>query len=249
MQASHRTRKMAISFEYDSVIRGYHIYKEIWEASHGETFDCVRETGNRFDPFAVAVISEDGEIIGHVPKLISAAASLFLRYSGSIKCKVTGSRQYSRDLPQCVLEMPCQLTFEGSEKYIGKVKKLLKLSNSDSDSQTVSVVADTAGGSSSSRNMEKATDTSGNSGNTNSEAGVDVVLEVDDDDDDGGKRRKVDDAGEWIKIQNMVLRLSDKAVLLNGELNDKLINAAQKLLLQKFPSVKGLRSRTTLFFG
>ena len=80
LQASHRVRKMAISFEYGSVIRGYHIYKEIWEASHGETFDCVRETGNRFDPFAVAVISEDGEIIGHVPKLISAAASLFLRY-------------------------------------------------------------------------------------------------------------------------------------------------------------------------
>ena len=96
--------------------------------------------------------------------------------------------------------------------------------------------------------MEKAADTSGNCGNTNSEAGVDVVLGVDDD-DDGGKRRKVDDAREWIKIQNMVLRLSDKAVLLNGELNDKLINAAQKLLLQKFPSVKGLRSRTTLFFG
>ena len=69
---------MAISFEYDSVIRGYHIYKEIREASHGEMFDCVRETGNRFDPFAVAVISEDGKIIGHVPKLISAAASLFL---------------------------------------------------------------------------------------------------------------------------------------------------------------------------
>ena len=64
------------------MIRGYHIYREIWEASHGETIDCVKETGNRFDPFAVAVISEDGEIsgkiIGHVPKLISAAASLFL---------------------------------------------------------------------------------------------------------------------------------------------------------------------------
>ena len=191
----------------------------------------MRETGNRFDSFAIVVISEDGEIIGHVPKLISAAASLFLRYSGLIKCKVTGSRQYSRNLPQGGLEIPCKLTFAGSEKYIGKVKKLLKLSISDSDSQTVSVVVDTAGGSSSSRSMEKATDTSGNSGNANSEARVDVVLEVDDDDDDGGKRRKVDDVGEWIKIQNMVLRLSDKAVLLNGELNDKLINAAQKLLL------------------
>ena len=29
--------KMAISFQYDSVIRRYRIYKEIWEASHGET--------------------------------------------------------------------------------------------------------------------------------------------------------------------------------------------------------------------
>ena len=129
---------MATSFEYESVIRGYHI-------SHGETFDCVRETGNTFDLFAVAVI-RDGEIIGHVPKLISAAASLFLRHSGAIKCKVTGTRQYSRDLPQGGLEIPCQLTFEGSdEKYIRKVKKLLKLSDSDSGSPTVSVPAGTAG--------------------------------------------------------------------------------------------------------
>ena len=67
-----------------STIRGYHIYKEILEVSHGETFDCVRETSNRFDPFAVAVISENGEIIGHVPKLISAAASLFLRQKWKI---------------------------------------------------------------------------------------------------------------------------------------------------------------------
>ena len=48
--------------------------------SHGEIFDSVREAGNRFDPFAVAVISKDGEIIGHMPKLISAVASLLLRY-------------------------------------------------------------------------------------------------------------------------------------------------------------------------
>ena len=144
-------------------------------------------------------------------------------------------------MPQGGLEIPCQLTFKESEKYIGKVKKFLKLSDSDSDSQNVLVVADKAGCSSS--GMEKAADTTGNRGYSNSEAGVDAVLEVDDD-DDGGKRRKVDDDREWIRIQNMVLRLSDKAVLLNvnGELNNKLINAAQELLLQKFPSVKGLRS-------
>ena len=47
---------------------------EIWEASYGETFHCMREIGNSFDPFAVVVV-RDGEIIGHLPKLISAAAS------------------------------------------------------------------------------------------------------------------------------------------------------------------------------
>jgi len=41
-----------------------------WVASYGETFNCMRETGNIFDPFAVAVV-KDGEIIGHLPKLIS----------------------------------------------------------------------------------------------------------------------------------------------------------------------------------
>ena len=154
-----------------------------------------------------------------MPKLISAAASLFLRQGGSITCKVTGSRQYSRDLPQGGLEIPCQLTFEGNEKYIDKVKKLMKLSDTDSGSPTASVVADTAG----------------TSGDDNSKK---VHIRVEDVEENDGS--EVDNV--WLRIQNVVLRLSDKTVLLNGELNDKIINAAQKLLLQKFPSLQGLRS-------
>ena len=209
------------------MIRGYHIYKEIWEASYGETFDCMRETGNSFDPFAVAVV-RDGEIIGHVPKLISAASSLFLQHGGLIKCKVTGSRQYSRDLPQGNLEIPCQLTFEGNEKYIDKIKKLMKLSDTDSGSPTVSVAADTAG-------------------NSGSNSSKEAYVQVEDNDNDGNKRRKVDNV--WLRVQNVVLKLSDKAVLLNGELNDKVINAAQKLLHQKFLSLQGLWSTLVQVFG
>ena len=80
-------------------------------------FHCMRETGNTFDPFAVVVV-RDGEIISHVPKFVSAASSLFLQHSGLIKCNVMGSQQYSRDLPQGGLEIPCQLTFEGNVKYV-----------------------------------------------------------------------------------------------------------------------------------
>ena len=79
-------------FTCDSVIRGYQIYKDIWEASSGQVFPCLRESGNAFNPFAVSVVRH-GDIIDHVPKKIYAACSLFLRNSGSIECTITGSRQ------------------------------------------------------------------------------------------------------------------------------------------------------------
>ena len=37
-------------------MRGYHIYKDIWEASIGEELPCQREGGNHADPFAVAIV-------------------------------------------------------------------------------------------------------------------------------------------------------------------------------------------------
>ena len=143
-----------------------------------------------------------------------------------------------RDLPQDGLEIPCLLTFEGrDEKYIRKIEKILKLTDSDSRSLTMPVATNTAGGS---KSKEESADKSGHSSNSKTEGGV--ILVDDNASDDASKRRKVEGSEEWIAVQSMVLRLSDKATLLNGELNDKIINGAQKLLLQKFPSLKGLKS-------
>ena len=38
-------------------IRCYHIYQTIWQAALGETFDCIRETHNSKDRYAVSVIN------------------------------------------------------------------------------------------------------------------------------------------------------------------------------------------------
>ena len=38
----------------DSVIRGYHVYKNIWVTIIGETLFCEQEPGNKEDHFAVA---------------------------------------------------------------------------------------------------------------------------------------------------------------------------------------------------
>ena len=45
-------------FVFEAMVRGYHVYREIWTAAVGEELSCVRETGNYRDPFAVAVTSE-----------------------------------------------------------------------------------------------------------------------------------------------------------------------------------------------
>ena len=54
--------------EFESIccIRGYHIYKQIWQAAVGEALECKWETHNLRDRYAVAV-KEMETVIGHLP--------------------------------------------------------------------------------------------------------------------------------------------------------------------------------------
>ena len=47
------------------MIRGYHVYNEVWRAVVGEELSCMREVENYHDLFAVAVI-RSGVIVDHV---------------------------------------------------------------------------------------------------------------------------------------------------------------------------------------
>ena len=78
------------------MVRGYHVYKDIWTAGV-EEFQCWREGRNQFDPFAVAVM-RGRTVIGCVPRKIPSVCSLFLHRSGSITCHMTGGRRYSGEL-------------------------------------------------------------------------------------------------------------------------------------------------------
>ena len=39
------------TFSIESMIRGYHIYQQVWEASIGEELTCQKERGNLVNPF------------------------------------------------------------------------------------------------------------------------------------------------------------------------------------------------------
>ena len=46
----------SITFTLTSCVRGYHVYKDIWNPPVGETVDCEREDRNPEDPYAVALV-------------------------------------------------------------------------------------------------------------------------------------------------------------------------------------------------
>lgn len=64
--------------EFNSFIRGYHAYKDIWIPVPGEVLLLKREPTNEVDKFTVAIYNE-GDVVGHVPYNISSLLSNFLK--------------------------------------------------------------------------------------------------------------------------------------------------------------------------
>ena len=75
------------SFSIESMIQGYHVYKDIWSDPDDEAvLECKCKPGNSSDPYAVAVLKEitgADTVVGHVPRAISSICTTFLRRSGS----------------------------------------------------------------------------------------------------------------------------------------------------------------------
>ena len=73
------------TFVAESCIRGHHVYQREWTPILGEELQRQRESTNANDPYAVAVRKDDN-VVGHVPRRISAACSLFIQKGGHIVC-------------------------------------------------------------------------------------------------------------------------------------------------------------------
>ena len=103
----------------ESCVKGYHIYKDIWDAIIGEELQCARESNNSNDRYVVAV-RKNNEVVGHVPRKSSRVCALFLKCNGAITCTNTGPRRRSADLPQGGMELPSVLAFPGDPNDLVK---------------------------------------------------------------------------------------------------------------------------------
>ena len=80
-----------------TAIRGYHVYRVVWEPRVGESFVVLHESGNDNDRHAMAVYRDEdpGVIVGHLPREISKTCHYFTRHDGKISGRVTGCRIHS----------------------------------------------------------------------------------------------------------------------------------------------------------
>uniref|UniRef100_A0A1X7UCZ9 Ubiquitin-like protease family profile domain-containing protein n=1 Tax=Amphimedon queenslandica TaxID=400682 RepID=A0A1X7UCZ9_AMPQE len=203
------------------------------DTSDNENLSYEAESNSIHDPYPVAIKrTSDRVTVGHVPRKVSAVCSLFFR-QGTIVCFVTGNPRHSTDLPQGGLEVPCSVTFNGTEEDIEKVKKLWERAPRSQYSLPVATKIEPP--------PAKST--------LSADEPLPKKPKLDTESDSVSSEPEEPSVEKWVTMNDvnkgrpLTLSVLDKAVLLNGGLmNDCYITFAQQLLLQQFPGTKGLQS-------
>jgi hypothetical protein len=66
-------------------VQFHDLHKVMEDLNEGEELDLVLEPENKYDPFAVAIMSE-GVMLGYVPKIHSQEISDLVAWSDNVKC-------------------------------------------------------------------------------------------------------------------------------------------------------------------
>ena len=89
---------MYYKIEFNSPIRGHHVYKRCWTPIMGETFLARKVTGEEaleYDKYAIRIFKEhEEELVGHIPIKLSQLIYHFLKESNEnfVEPSVSGKR-------------------------------------------------------------------------------------------------------------------------------------------------------------
>ena len=116
-------------FAFESAVRGYRVYQDLWKPSIGEKLVAKREFNNPMDKHAVKVVKGD-EAVGHLSRKCSQIMQYFLARSGEIGFEMIGHKQCGGLEVQCQLEFNCsnESTNETLERTTGEQDLGLELS-------------------------------------------------------------------------------------------------------------------------
>ena len=121
--------------EIACAIRGFHVYRELWEPKLGQKIQIDQEIGNIHDPFAISLGAKivgkltDNEIVGHIPREISRFCHYFINYGGKLEARVTCTKYRPSPIPSGGLEIPILLIAkkgDSAEETFEKMEDLLR---------------------------------------------------------------------------------------------------------------------------
>ena len=116
-------------YQHNPTVRGFYVYKEIWNPVKGEVLDTIMEPENPTNRYAVCV-ENNGNVVGYLTKgkngRFSKTIFFFLRADkyGSCKVRIRKSKSINRGEG---MEVECTLEFTGQRQIIDILKENLKI--------------------------------------------------------------------------------------------------------------------------
>ena len=85
-----RTAAMGSSCSWltSNVVRGHHVYKNVWTPSIGERLQLHQQDDNDCDDHAMSIVKAE-TIVSHIPREMSHTFWHFIRHGGSVGCEIT----------------------------------------------------------------------------------------------------------------------------------------------------------------
>ena len=117
------------TYEMETTVMGFHVYKTSWNPYVGEELRAVMQPNNLMDKFAVAVERNELGVVGHLPlgKSGKFAKTIFyfLKANQQNSCNVIVRGKAVNEGDGKGMKVPCRLLFSDEERFINVLQKQL----------------------------------------------------------------------------------------------------------------------------
>ena len=108
------SNSLVLNFAFPCGLRGFHVYKELWNPKLNEKLETIHEENNPHDRYAVAAIRKTvcrlrPVVVGHLPREISRFTRFIILHGATVKVKVSNTKYRRSPLIQGGLEIPVEV--------------------------------------------------------------------------------------------------------------------------------------------
>ena len=98
------------TFQFTAAVRGYHVFRKIWEPVIEEELKCAHEVGNEYDVFSIKTYQGSEKTVGYLPREISRATKFLLDRGATVNAKLSSKHYKKSPSFQGGLEVACIIT-------------------------------------------------------------------------------------------------------------------------------------------